>query len=195
MLGPESQTFQTVQASSEQTQRLVEVLVPPAVLVSSTVFDGTTEKLAKKPGRGRDADPLVGNVVLHAGLGVDGELLPLVDGSTEAPVVAAGILIVGIVLGVVNVLLGPVAAEPVVGDLELAGTVAEGHESEDAEEQTNGLGRYRLDGAHIDSLGVISRPVSKVDLLHHEAGELLAAVEGLGGSEAKQDIGDVTMAP
>lgn len=173
----------------------MEVLVLPAVLVSSTVFDGATEKLAEKLGRGHDADSLVGNVVLHTGLGVDGELLPLVDGSTETPVVAAGILVVGVVFGVVNVLLGSVTAEPVVGDLELARTVAEGHKAEDAEEETNGLGRYRLDGAHIDSLGVISRPVAKVDPLHHEAGELLAAVEGLGGSEAKQDIRDITMAP
>lgn len=132
---------------------------------------------------GHDARAFVGDVVLHAGLGVNGELSLLVDGPTEASVVLAGIAgAVAISLGVVNVVLGTVGSckgvlvhctlssgkeghtEALGGDFELLASIAKGHEAKNAEEQTDGLRGHRLDGSDIDGLGVVSQPVTEVDL-------------------------------
>ena len=146
-------------------------------------------------GRGHDANTLVRNVVLHASLGINGELDLLVNGPTETAVVLTGILVISVVLGVVNVLLGPVATKSFAGNFELAGAIAEGHEAEDAKEEADSFSRDGLDRSNIDGLGVVAGPVAKVGLLYHELGELLAAVVGVGGGKAEEDVFDITMAP
>lgn len=184
-----------MESSTEQTQGLVEIRLATTVLVLATKLDTTTKKPPDKLCRGHDTGALVRNVVLHARPRVDCELCPLIDGASQTPVIVSSILALGVPLGVVDVLFGAVAAKTLGGDLEFAGTVAKGHEAQDAEEQTNGLGRHHLDGADIDGLGVVTSPVAEVGLLDHEIGELLAAVVGLGSGEAEQDVFDVAMAP
>ena len=72
---------------------------------------------------------VIGDVILHAGARIDQELLFL-DGPSETRIVLPGILVVGIVLGVVNVLLGAVDTESLLGDLEFSGGVAKGQEAQ-----------------------------------------------------------------
>jgi hypothetical protein len=79
-------------------------------------------------------------------------------------------------LGVVNVLLRSVASKAVAGDLELFGSVAEAHETENPEEDANSLCRDHLDGADIDGLGVVAQPVAKVDTLDIHLAKLLASL-------------------
>ena len=65
-------------------------------------------------------------------------------------------------LGVVNVLLGTVAAQTISGNLELLCAVSEAQEAQHPEQNADGFSRHHLDGAHIDSLGVITQPAQSV---------------------------------
>ena len=112
-----------------------------AALVRPAKLDGLGEQPTDVECRGHDVDALVRDVVLHARLGVDGQLNSFVHGATETRVVFARVQVVSVVLGVVDVVLGSVAAQALGGHLELPGSIAKGHESEDAEEQANRLGR------------------------------------------------------
>jgi hypothetical protein len=69
------------------------------------------------------------DVVLHACARVDQELLFL-DGPSETRIVLPCVLVVGIVLWVVNVLLGAVDTESLLGDLEFSGGITEGQEAQ-----------------------------------------------------------------
>jgi hypothetical protein len=141
-----------VQAGAHQTERLVELVLVPA----STVGPSQADTLAKEPAHmqsgGHDARLLVGNVVLQAGAGINGQLHALIDRAPEPAVVLCGVEVVGIVLGVVDVVLGAVAAQAVCGDLELARAIAKGHEAQDPEKDADGFGGDVLDGADIDCL-------------------------------------------
>jgi hypothetical protein len=96
-------------------------------------------------------------------------------------------------LGVVNVLLGPIAPQPVSCNLKLLGAVSKGHEAQNPEEDADGLSRHHLDRAHIDSLRVVAQPVAKVDALYVHFAELLASPAG--NEERKQCVFNVSMAP
>lgn len=72
---------------------------------------------------------VIGNIVLHACARIDQELLFL-DRPSETRIVLPGVLVVGIVLWVVNVLLGAVDAESLLGDLEFSGGITEGQEAQ-----------------------------------------------------------------
>ena len=141
-----------------------------------------------------DISTLVGNVVLHASLLINGQLNTLVDGPSQAAVVLAGVHVVRIILGVVDVVLRAVAAEPVRSDLKLAGAVAEAEEAEHAKQQADGLCRDGLDGTDVDGLAVVSQPVAKVDTGDHHLVELLAA-HGAGHQDLEQGIFNVAMTP
>lgn len=93
-----------------------------------------------------------------------------------------------------NVILGTVGSQAVCSDFELLGAVAKGQETENAEQQADGLGRDRLDGSHIDSLRVVTEPVSKVDTGDSELVKLLAA-GGTSQEKSEQSILDITVAP
>lgn len=69
---------------------------------------------------------LVGDVVLHSGVLIDGELDSLVNWAAESSVILSGILVVGVILWVVDVVLWTVAAKTLGGDLELLGSVSAG---------------------------------------------------------------------
>lgn len=187
-------TFETVQTGSHETKRLVKVGLVVVVLVGTSQLNAAGEEVPHMLGRSHDVGSLVGNVVLHARLGVDGELRSLVNGAAKAPVVLAGIDIVGVVLGVINVVFGTIAAEALGGDFEFAGAVAKGQEAEDAEQETDGLCRDRLDGTDVDGLGIVTEPVAKVDTGHHELAKLFA-VEGSGHGQGEQGIFDIAVSP
>lgn len=72
---------------------------------------------------------IIGNVILHACARIDHELLFL-NRPSETRVVRPCVLVVGIVLWVVNVLLGPVHAQPLLGDLEFSGGITKGQEAQ-----------------------------------------------------------------
>ena len=90
-------------------------------------------------------------------------------------------------------LLWPVAAESVAGDLELLRSVAEAHEAEDPEQDADSLSRDHLDGADIDGLRVVAQPVAKVNTLHVHLAELLAGPAA--DEQGEQCVLNVSMAP
>jgi hypothetical protein len=79
-------------------------------------------------------------------------------------------------LGVVDVLLGPVAAKAVASNLKLLGAIAKAHEAQHPEQNADSLGRHHLDGADVDSLRVVAQPIAKVDTLDVHLAELLACL-------------------
>ena len=103
--------------------------------------------------RSGNSNLLARNIVFHATALIDCQFDALIDGATEAAVVLGSIKVIGVVLWVVDVVFGAVAAKAFSGDFELAGAVAESHETEDPEENADGLGGDVLDGADINSLG------------------------------------------
>ncbi|KIH89564.1 hypothetical protein SPBR_06515 [Sporothrix brasiliensis 5110] len=186
--------LEAVQAGAHEAQSLVQVLLALAVAVRAAEIDALAKELTDVVGAGHDASTLVGNVVLHARVGVDGELDALVHGAAEARVVAAGVEVVGIVLGVVDVVFGAVGAQALGGDLEFAGAIAKRQEAQDAEQQANGLGRDGLDGTDVNGLAVVAEPVAKVHAHDSELVELLAA-HGTGHEQLQQRVLDVAMPP
>lgn len=90
--------------------------------------------------------------------------------------------------------LRPVAAQTLSSDLELARAIAEGQEAKDAEQKADGLGRHRLDGSDINSLGVVTEPVTKIGAGNHELVELLAT-DGSGHQDLEEGVFNVSMAP
>lgn len=72
---------------------------------------------------------LVGDVVLHAGLAVELQLLR-VDGRAQVRVNLTRILVVIVVLGVVDVFNGQVNTQSLLGHLELFGSISVGQEAE-----------------------------------------------------------------
>lgn len=144
--------------------------------------------------RRHDSSSLIGNVILHASVRVDGKLGSFIDWTTKATVILAGIDIVCVVFGVVNVVFGTVTAKTVGRDFEFAGTVTESEETEDTKQKTDSFGRNRLDSAYIDSLRIIAKPVAEVDTRDHDLTELLA-MHGLSHGKREQGIFDVAMAP
>jgi hypothetical protein len=128
-------------------------------------------------------------------------------------VVLPGIDVVGVVFGVVDVLFGAVASKPLTCHLKLAGTcsvvlasavyeaemssltITKAHESKHPEQKPDSVGTDILDSANIDSLGVITKPVAKVDTLDIKLGELLVAADDTGSQESKKGIFDIAMTP
>jgi hypothetical protein len=141
-----------VEAGAHQTERLVELILVSASSIGPPQADALAKEPAHVQSGGHDARLLVGNVVLQAGAGINGQLHALVDRAPKSAVVLCSVEVVGIVLGVVDVVLGAVAAQAVCGDLELARAIAKGHEAQDPEEDADGFGGDVLDGADVDCL-------------------------------------------
>ena len=152
------------------------------------------EELPDVKGRRHDISTLVCNVVLHARFLVNGKLSTLIDRTAESPVVLAGILVLGIVLGIVDMVFGTVATKTIGCNLKLAGAEAEGQEAQDTKEQADGLCGNSLDGTDIDGLGVVAKPIAKVDAGNHQLVELLAT-KGASHGQGKESIFDITVAP
>jgi hypothetical protein len=168
-----------VQSSSHKAKSLVLVRLSLRVLVSAAKLNGTAKKLLDVLSGSHDASTFIRNVVLHASLGINRQLSFFIDGPSETLVIVTSIDVVGVVLGVVDVILRAVAAKSLGGNLELAGTVAKGHETKNTEKEADGLSRHRLDGTNIDGLRIVPKPVSEIDTRNVDLVELLA-IEGTG---------------
>jgi hypothetical protein len=187
-------TLQTVQSGSHKAKSLVLVRLSSGVLVSTSELNGTAEELLDVFGRCHDACTFVCNIVLHACLRIDRQLSFFINRSSQAFIILTGIDVLGVILGVVDVVLRTVAAQSFGSDLKLARAVTESHETENAEQEADGLSRNGLDSTDIDSLGIISKPVSEVDTRDVNFVELLA-VEGLGLRQDQECVSDIAVAP
>lgn len=145
-------TLQAVKTGSHQSKTLIEFLFSSAILVVATKLDAAREEIPYVLGRCHNTGAIICDVVLHTRLGIDRELAVLIDRATEATVILLGVLVIGIVLGVVNVVFGSVAAQAVSSDLKFARAITESQETENAKEKANGFGGNGLDGADIDGL-------------------------------------------
>jgi hypothetical protein len=103
--------LETVAGGTEEAQGLVELLLISASVERSAEIDAAAEEVADQLGRRGDASVFRGNVVLQAGSLVDAQLPLFVNRGTESAVVLTGVFIVGVVLGVVDVLLKVESAE------------------------------------------------------------------------------------
>lgn len=187
-------TFKAVKGCSHETQRLVEVGLVIVVFVAASKFNAAGEEIPNMLGGCHNIGSLIGNVVLHARFRIDAELGALVDWTAKSSVVLAGVDIVGIVLGVINMVLGAVATKTLGSNLEFTGAVAKGEEGKDAEKEADGFCRDRLDSADVDGLRIVTKPVAKVDTSNHELAKLFA-VEGAGHDQREQGIFDITVSP
>lgn len=92
-----------MESGTQKSKRLVQVFLPVVTLVPSTELDALSEEASDMESTGHDVHVLVCNVILHARLFIDGQLDTLVDGATQTTVILTRVFVVGIVLGVVNV--------------------------------------------------------------------------------------------
>jgi hypothetical protein len=97
--------FETMCGGAEEAQGLVEFLLVSASVERSAEIDAAAEEVADQLGRRGDASVFRGDVGLQAGSLVDAQLSLFVNRGTESAVVLAGVFVVGVVLGVVNMLL------------------------------------------------------------------------------------------
>lgn len=179
-----AEVLKAVEGLTETPKSLAQVGLVPltfrATGVEAAEMNAAGKAVADVSGTGRPLPRLVGDVVLHAGaginLGLDGH-----DGPTEARVELLSVDSLGVAQGVVNVLLGTVDTEAVAGDLELIGGIAKGHEGENPYNDAQGLGIDALEGTDVEGLGIITEEVAEVDSLDEHGRPLLAVEEGNGG--------------
>jgi len=176
--------------------------------------DTTSEAESQVAGAGSPTSALVRDIILHAGAWVDFQL-PRVNKATQPLVIFARILTIGIAKRIVNVLLGSIDAKAFFGDLELLGGVAMRQEREHpnlkgvsalacagrwavvpssmappvTHKNPDGRGIDTLQAADVNSLGVVSQPVAKVDTGDHGRSPFLAAQE----CKRRKDVLDIYM--
>ena len=119
---------------TETPQCLAEILflargAARTASIEATIVDAASEAEAKIAGACSPVAALIGDVVLHAGIGIDLELAR-VHGASEPLVILSGILIVGIAKRVVDVLFGTVDSEALFGDLKFLCRITVGKERE-----------------------------------------------------------------
>lgn len=103
--------FETMASGAEEAQGLVELLLVSAPVERSAEIDAAAEEVADQLGRRGNAQIFRGDVVLQAGSLVDAQFSLFVNWSTQSTIILAGVFVVGVVLGVVNMLLGVHLAE------------------------------------------------------------------------------------
>ena len=69
----------------------------------------------------------------------------------------------------------PIAAQAVHSNFEFLGTIAEAHEAEHPQDDPNSFSTDIFDGANINSLTVVSQPISKVHTFHVELAKLFTS--------------------
>lgn len=111
VVGVGTVVFETMASGAEEAQGLVELLLVSAPVERSAEIDAAAEEVADQLGRRGNAQIFRGDVVLQAGSLVDAQFSLFVNWSTQSTIILAGVFVVGIVLGVVNMLLGVHLAE------------------------------------------------------------------------------------
>lgn len=97
--------------------------------VNPAEMNTSSNTVSDVAGAGCPPTTIIGDVVLHASTRINQELL-LLDRPSETRVVLPCVLVVGIVLWVVDVLLGTVHAQSLLGDLKFSGGIAKGQEAQ-----------------------------------------------------------------
>lgn len=92
-----------METSTHETESLVQVFFAVVAPIRTAKLDTLSEEPPDVERTGHDVRVLIGNIVFHSGLLVDGQFNTLVNGGSQASVVLASIFIVGVVFGVVNV--------------------------------------------------------------------------------------------
>lgn len=92
-----------MEAGAEQAQGLMQIVLVLVASVRAAKLDALGEEVPHVPGAGHNPGPLVGNVVLQTRLLINSQLDALIHGATKPAVVLGGILVIGVVLGVVDV--------------------------------------------------------------------------------------------
>jgi hypothetical protein len=206
--------WNSLAASAQKTKRLVKVLVVFGLLVPSAKIDSLTEEIADETRRGGNTLILRGNVVLHASPLINSQLDSFVHRTTQSPVILPRVDVVRIVFRVVDVLFRAITPKAVLCDLELACAIAEAHETKDPKQEPDSVGAdipvvllaiapyylscsnsILLDSSNIDSLGVITQPVAKVDTLDIEFAEFLVTSNDASGQESEESVFDIAMTP
>lgn len=183
-----------MKSSAHESESLVKVFLPVVTFVLAGKLNAAGEELPDVKGRRHDISTLVCDVVLHARFLVNGKLSTLIDRTAESPIVLAGVLVLGVVLGIVDVVFGTVATKTIGSNLKLARAEAEGQEAQDTKEQADGLCGNSLDGTDVDGLGVVTKPIAKVDARDHQLIELLAT-KGAGHGQGEESIFDIAVTP
>lgn len=92
-----------MKTGTHEAESLVEIFLAFALSVAAAQLDTLSKEFSDMQRTGHDVDILVGNVIFQSSLLVNGQLHALVNGASQASVILAGILVVRVVLGVVNV--------------------------------------------------------------------------------------------
>lgn len=100
-----------------------------AMSVNTAEMNTSRNAVSDVANAGCPSTTFIGDVILHARIRIDQELL-LLDRSSETRVVLSCVLIVGIVLWVINVLLRAVDSQSLLGDLEFSGGITKGQEAQ-----------------------------------------------------------------
>ena len=138
-------------------------------------LDASSKKIANKTGRGGDSNVLCSNVVLKPSFWVDSQLATLVYWTSQPSVILASINIVCVVLRVIDVLLGAIAAKSICSHLEFFGAITKAHEAQNPKNDTDGFRTDIFDSSDVHGLTVIPQPVTKIHSLYVKLSELLAA--------------------
>ena len=133
---------------------------------------------------------LVSYVILHTRLLVDFELDRL-HWWSKSLIILPSIGIVGIVLGIIDVLLWSINPKPFFGDLELGSCIAKGEKREDPDKDPDGGRLYAFQRAYVNSLAVVSKPITKVNTFDHHRGPLMASDK----RHRLEHVFDVSMPP
>ena len=126
--------LKTMKTLSQTSEGLAQVCLlaarPPSTMSVNPAEMNTSRNTVSDVARaGCPSTTVIGNVILHACVRIDHELLLLYRPS-ETRIVLPRVLVVGIVLWVVNMLLGAVHAQSLLGDLEFSGGVTKGQEAQ-----------------------------------------------------------------
>jgi hypothetical protein len=143
-------------SSSQKSESFVKVILVTISVVLASQLDAAFVQIADKSSRCCDASILRSNIVLETGPLVNTQLTAFVNWSTKAAIVLAGIEIVSVVFGIVDVLFWAVAAETFSSDFELLCSETEAQKAENPQQETDRFCADHLDRAYIYSLRVIS---------------------------------------
>lgn len=89
--------------------------------------------------------------------------------------------------------LRAVASQSLLGNLKLLGSIAKAQEAQDPQKNPDSLCRHHLHGADIDGLGVVTKPIAKVDPLHVHLAKLLARTGR--DEQCQKGVLDISMTP
>jgi hypothetical protein len=91
---------------SKETESFIKIVLVVSAFILASKLDAAPIKIANHSSRSSDSTILGSNVHLETGSFVDGKLSTFVDWATETWIVLPSVQVVGIVLGIINVLFG-----------------------------------------------------------------------------------------